>query len=79
MYDLHSNSGAIKLNQTGGMLRTGTIDISTVGLGKEAWSLREVWLQVLHGVGSQSAKAAIIPAFYFSDPVPFPGIYIFLL
>ena len=91
MYDLHSNSGAIKLNQTGGMLKhlrtgSGTIDICTVDWdhSKEAWSLREVWLQVLHGVGSQSAAGAIfklllsdpVPlflvytAFYCSDPVP---------
>ncbi len=43
----------------------------------EAWSLREVWLQVLHGVGPQSAKAAgaIIQAFYFSDPVPLFLVY----
>ncbi len=35
MYDLHSNSGAIKLNQAGGMLKhlrtgSGTIDICTM-------------------------------------------------
>ena len=64
-YDLHSNSGAIKLNQTGGMLkhlRTGrlvvVLKIYALWIIGEAWSLREVWLQVLHGVGSQSAKAA---------------------
>ena len=53
-------------------LRTGSGTICTVAHSKEAWSLREVWLQVRHGVGSQSAKAAgaIIKAFYFSDPVP---------
>ena len=43
MHDLHSNSGAIKLNQTGGMLKhlriSSTIDNMHCGLGSQQRSL----------------------------------------
>ena len=80
MHDLHSNSGAIKLNQTGGMLkhlRTGssTIDNMHCGLGSQQRSLESQRSMAPGPNPSQLKAGAIIQAFCFSDPVPLFLVY----
>ena len=77
MHDLHSNSGAIKLNQTGGMLKhlrtSSTIDNMHCGLGSQQRSL-ESQRSMAPGLSCMD-PSQLKQAFYFSDPVPLFLVY----
>ena len=75
MHDLHSNSGAIKLNQTGGMLKhlrtSSTIDNMHCGL----ITAKKPGVSEKYGSRSCMDPSQLKQAFYFSDPVPLFLVY----